>query len=132
MGDAGRAGHAIATLCASPDRRAALGDAARFARTRFSMTVTAARTASVYDWYWAAGAERSRAVGALRAAVFLPLAARQQVFDALIEVWCAAHEPLASAARMRARSPWARDSGAHVHTLAGVRRTTRMCSPFGQ
>jgi glycosyltransferase involved in cell wall biosynthesis len=55
IGDAGALGTAIATLCASPDRRAALGDAARVRATRFSMTVTAARTASVYDWVLGGG-----------------------------------------------------------------------------
>ncbi len=54
-GDAAALGGAIADLCESPDRRAALSSAARVRAARFSMTVTAARTASVYDWVLGGG-----------------------------------------------------------------------------
>ncbi len=54
-GDAAALGDAIADLCESPDRRAALSSAARVRAARFSMTVTAARTASVYDWVLGGG-----------------------------------------------------------------------------
>jgi glycosyltransferase involved in cell wall biosynthesis len=55
VGDAAALGAAIASLCDAPERRAALADAARIRAARFSMTVTAARTASVYDWVLGGG-----------------------------------------------------------------------------
>jgi starch synthase len=54
-GDAAALGAAIADLCESPERRAALSSAARPRAAQFSMTVTAARTASVYDWVLGGG-----------------------------------------------------------------------------
>jgi glycosyltransferase involved in cell wall biosynthesis len=55
VGDAPALGAAIAALFASPDRRAMLSSAARVRASLFSMAITAARTASVYDWVLGGG-----------------------------------------------------------------------------
>jgi glycosyltransferase involved in cell wall biosynthesis len=55
VGDGPALGAAIAELFESPDRRAALSSAARARASRFSMAITAARTASVYDWVLGGG-----------------------------------------------------------------------------
>jgi len=55
VGDASALGAAIAALIESPARRAALSAAARVRANRFSMALTASRTASVYDWVLGGG-----------------------------------------------------------------------------
>jgi glycosyltransferase involved in cell wall biosynthesis len=55
VGDAPAMGAAIAALIESPHRRAELSSAARVRASRFSMALTAARTASVYDWVLGGG-----------------------------------------------------------------------------